>query len=74
MRADLKRYRDKAKEDWRKLEMKVRPLFDKWDDEVGLKFQEEFWQQYEETVPEYIEAIQLLQERIDMAIGELEET
>ena len=73
MRAHLKRYRVKAKEDWRELEVKVRPLLDEWDDAVGRKFQEEFWQQYEETVPEYIEAIQLLQERIDLAIGELEE-
>ncbi len=74
MRADLKRYFKKAKEDWGELKVKVRPLLDEWDDAVGLKFQEEFWQQYEEIVPEYIEEIQLLQERIDLAIRELEET
>jgi len=72
MRTDLKRYRDKAKEDWRQLEVTLSPLLDEWDDEVGLRFQERFWHQYEETVPEYIEAIQLLQERIDSAIGDLE--
>jgi len=71
MRLNLKPYCEKMENDWRQLKDKMTPLLDEWDDVVGRDFQEKFWQEYEETVPKHIKALQQLEKLTNSAIKNL---